>query len=132
MSANDSGGIERQAGLLADYLQGHPGSDLMNDLAYTLSQRRSIHKHRYAIQSDSVEGLQSSLEKMKYNPPTAGGPTKLAFIFTGQGAQWPKMGCELLAAYPIFRNAFQAADKHMRSLGATWSLIGMFRALPVV
>lgn len=129
LSANDSGGIERQARLLAAYLQSRAGLGLMNDLVYTLCQRRSIHKHRYALQSDCLQGFQSILKKVKYNPPKLGGFRKLAFVFTGQGAQWPKMGCQLLAAYPVFKNAFHAADKHMSSLGATWSLLGISRVL---
>ena len=100
----------------------------MNDLAYTLGQRRSIHKYRFAIQGDSLEGMQSSLEKLTHHPPKAGRIGRLAFIFTGQGAQWPKMGHELLTTYPVFKNAFQAADRHMKSLGATWSLLGIFQA----
>lgn len=126
LSASDLGGIERQAGLLAEYLQRRPDPEFMNDLVYTLGQRRSMHKFKYAVQSDSVQGLQSSLEKVKYNPQNASGIKRLAFIFTGQGAQWPKMGCELLTAYPVFKDAFEAADKHMSSLGATWSLLGKF------
>ena len=126
LSAHDTGGIERQATLLAEYLRAHNGSKFMNDLVYTLGQRRSIHKHRYAIHSDTVHGLQSNLEKLRYSPPKVSGLKRLVFIFTGQGAQWPKMGCELLAAYPVFSKTFHAADKHMSSLGATWSLLGMF------
>lgn len=123
LSAHDTGGIERQAGLLAEYLQVHSGSELMHDLVYTLGQRRSIQKHRYAVHSDSIQGLKSSLERIKYAPPKASGLKRLAFIFTGQGAQWPKMGFELLAAYPVFKDTFHAANKHMSNLGATWSLL---------
>lgn len=97
----------------------------MDDLVYTLGQRRTVLKYRYAIQSDSVEGLRTSLNTLKYKSTKAGGSRRLAFMFTGQGAQWPKMGCELLAAYPIFKNVFIAADRHMSRLGATWSLIGV-------
>lgn len=129
LSAHDAGGIERQAGLLAEYLQVHSGSEIMHDLVYTLGQRRSIHKHRCAVQSDSLRGLQSSLGKIKYAPPKASGPKRLAFIFTGQGAQWPKMGFELLATYPVFKNTLHAASKHITNLGATWSLLGIFKFL---
>ena len=126
LSAHDAGGIERQATLLAEYLRAHTGPQFMNDLVYTLGQRRSIQKHRYAVHSDTTQGLQLILGKLKYAPPKASGLKRLVFIFTGQGAQWPRMGCELLASYPVFRETFYTADKHMSSLGATWSLSGMF------
>ena len=132
LSANDSNGIERQARVLAEYLQGRVGTSSMDDLAYTLGQRRSIHRHKVAIQSASIQELQSSLKELNYSAPKASGTTRLAFIFTGQGAQWPRMGRELLATYPVFKNTVEAADKHMRSLGATWSLLGMFRVLSIV
>ena len=129
LSAHDSGGIERQARLLANYLHDHHGKDLMDDLVFTLGQRRSLHKYRYAIQSDSLEDLQSSLRELVYTAPTPSRSRRLAFLFTGQGAQWPRMGCELLAAYPIFYDTFRAADKYLSSLGATWSLLGILGSL---
>ena len=129
LSASDSDGIERQAKLLVQYLQDHHGSGLMNDLVYTLGQRRSVHKHRYAIHGESIQEMQSILERTKFDAPKAGGHKKLAFLFTGQGAQWPRMGCELIAAYPVFNESFQVADKRMESLGATWSLLGMSKVL---
>ena len=131
LSANHEAGIERQARLLAEYLRSHPALESMDDLVYTLGQRRSIHKHRFAVQSDSIRGMQSNLEKLTYNPPKAGGVRRLAFVFTGQGAQWPRMGCELLVAYPVFRDSFKAAEEHLRNLGAKWSLLGMLIAFPL-
>ena len=126
LSANDSGGIERQAGRLAKYLQDHLDSVSIDDLVYTLGQRRSMHRYRCAIHGHSIQSLQHTLESVKYNPPKASGLRRLAFIFTGQGAQWPRMGCELFTVYPVFRKALQAADEHVRCLGAKWSLLGAF------
>lgn len=128
LSANDSGGIERQARLLAQYLQNHHGPRLVDDLVYTLGQRRTIQKYRCAIQGESIQGLKSNLEKGAKAVSTTGEFRRLAFLFTGQGVQWPRMGCELLATYPIFNATFQAADKHMSSLGA-WSLLGKSKVL---
>ena len=126
LSANDSSGVERQARRLAEYLRGHLDSVSIDDLVYTLGQRRSFHRYRYATQGSSIKSLQHNLERVKYNPPKAGGLRRLAFIFTGQGAQWPRMGCELFSAYPVFKTTFQAADEHVRCLGAKWSLLGTF------
>ena len=49
--------------------------------------------------------------------------TGLAFVFTGQGAQYASMGMELLQ-FPVFRATLEAANDTFRDLGAKWSLFG--------
>jgi len=49
--------------------------------------------------------------------------TQLCFVFTGQGAQYAKMGLELMQ-YPLFRDTLIEADKEFQALGAEWSLFG--------
>jgi acyl transferase domain-containing protein len=44
-------------------------------------------------------------------------------VFTGQGAQYSKMGLELIQ-YPVFMSGLQEADKVFRAMGADWSLFG--------
>ncbi|THC94688.1 hypothetical protein EYZ11_005833 [Aspergillus tanneri] len=47
---------------------------------------------------------------------------RMAFVFTGQGAQWARMGQRLLDVYPTYARAISKAEKHLKMLGATWSL----------
>lgn len=49
----------------------------------------------------------------------------LALVFTGQGAQWARMGMGLVH-YPVFQESIQSADAYLKSLGSDWSAIGEF------
>lgn len=50
---------------------------------------------------------------------------QLGFVFTGQGAQWHAMGRELYGVngYAVYKAALERADRCMRKLGSSWSLI---------
>lgn len=48
--------------------------------------------------------------------------TKVAFVFTGQGAQWAGMGRDLLSTSETFRKSLERAAKLLRSLGSDWDL----------
>ncbi|KAJ7364509.1 hypothetical protein DFH08DRAFT_1073196 [Mycena albidolilacea] len=62
----------------------------------------------------------------------APGPQSLAFVFSGQGPQHLKMGCQLFAEYPVFRKTvLQLDDVYRRLMGS--SLIettGLFAPIP--
>ena len=47
---------------------------------------------------------------------------RIAYIFTGQGAQWHAMGRELVETYPVFQLTIRAAEDCLNALGADWSL----------
>ncbi|PYH38566.1 polyketide synthase [Aspergillus neoniger CBS 115656] len=88
--------------------------------AYTLDSRRSVFPWKtYAVASSSTdwEQLNERASAPKLTGPT---PPRLAFIFTGQGAQWYAMGRELLH-YPAFSRVLREADTLFRQLGCPWS-----------
>ncbi|KAF2463775.1 FabD/lysophospholipase-like protein [Lindgomyces ingoldianus] len=47
--------------------------------------------------------------------------TQLCLVFTGQGAQYAKVGLELMQ-YPVFMSALSEANKVFQAMGAGWSL----------
>lgn len=51
--------------------------------------------------------------------------TSLAFVFTGQGAQWARMGLGLMH-YPAFQQSLKSADAYLKKLGSDWSVLGEF------
>ncbi|MEM7698936.1 MAG: acyltransferase domain-containing protein, partial [Verrucomicrobiota bacterium] len=52
----------------------------------------------------------------------AGEVHPIVFVFTGQGAQWWRMGQDLIKREPVFRNVLEEIDRYLKPL-AGWSLI---------
>lgn len=96
-------------------------ADNLQDLAYTLANRREHLVHR------------SFMVTRKYRPGTASGgrrianpPPNLVMVFTGQGAQWPRMGRQLLLRSDLcFRKTIESLDKHLREIpdAPEWTLV---------
>ncbi|KAI1172338.1 putative polyketide synthase [Nemania sp. FL0916] len=91
------------------------------DLSYTLANRRSLFASR-GFTVASYEGLKEELKGFVFaeNKKT---PT-LGFVFTGQGAQWPRMGAELMAYYPSFLRSIRMLDMVLGNLqdGPEWTI----------
>ena len=128
LSAFEKVSVGMQKKSLAAYLKARMElhePDIMQDLAFTLAQRRSLHTWRVAIPASSQTDLIDSLEGDDFHPYRSSTPLRLGFLFTGQGAQWHAMGRELIRDYPVFASALQDADGILRNLGAKWSLLGI-------
>lgn len=118
---------KRQAKALGEYLDKsraeHP-SEVLGDLAFTLSEHRSVWPWKAAFSATSLsqlaEAVKSDSVRFTRSPKAKG----LGFVFTGQGAQWHAMGRELIEKYPTFQRSLGLADQHLRTLGAPWSLSG--------
>ncbi|KAK2039669.1 hypothetical protein LZ31DRAFT_605906 [Colletotrichum somersetense] len=128
VTAKDETALQKASSELAAHLrQGQQGHDRPSegDLAYTLAQRRSRFPWMLAVRASSLGDLISSLEDPSRKNPRGKAPGKVprvGFVFNGQGAQWYRMGRELIAAYPVFGSAIHKADEVFRQLGAEWSL----------
>ena len=90
----------------------------LRDLSHTLGSRRSHLPVRGYITvkgQDWRGGL--SLENLHTSDATSR-HTKLpcAFIFSGQGAQWPEMGRQLLDRYPCFGSTIRDLDDSLARL----------------
>ncbi|KAK2592072.1 hypothetical protein QQS21_010233 [Conoideocrella luteorostrata] len=133
--ANDREGLGRVRSSLAQHLepllrlwsQDSRGSDAyLRNLAFTLASRRSRLKWQtYATASTPEELLQVLKDEGNtWAAPEvrlAASSPRLGFIFTGQGAQWARMGFELMA-YPVFRQSVKESDIFLRdALGCPWS-----------
>ncbi|KAI0021210.1 polyketide synthase [Xylariomycetidae sp. FL0641] len=90
----------------------------LGDLVYTLNARRT----RLATRGFAVVSPQTLAEDLDSTKITAGtvrsDALPLAFIFTGQGAQWPGMGRSLFHQYSGFRQSICYLDSCLASLSA--------------
>ena len=98
-------------------------SDL-GDLGASAALRRVHHPHRLAVVGGSREELVARLAEAAQSAaaPAATAPGGLAFVFSGQGTQWPGMGRELLEREPVFRQLVEECDRLVRA-EAGWSLL---------
>ncbi|KAI4250707.1 MAG: hypothetical protein LQ352_005293 [Teloschistes flavicans] len=126
-SAADEEGLKRTRRSLAEYFQSkmvNPELDsrgYLASLAYTLS-RKTTHQWKSFGVAASLEQLSEHfadddavLAKRSSEQP------RIGFIFTGQGAQWPRMGIGLMV-YAAFRESVNAADEFLRyKCNCSWS-----------
>ncbi|KAL3469565.1 acyl transferase/acyl hydrolase/lysophospholipase [Aspergillus californicus] len=102
---------------------GDDGSDeWVNNLAYTMNGTHAHHSCRAALIAASSANLMDKLNT-GFKIHNAHERPIVGFVFTGQGAQWPGMGKELLEAYPIFRKSMEQVDEYLRPIGASFSVI---------
>ncbi|KAH8160565.1 hypothetical protein CIB48_g7672 [Xylaria polymorpha] len=94
------------------------------DLAFTLGTRRSFFFNRgYAIAS--ADSIADDLDPEEMTFGKRGNGAKIAFIFTGQGAQSAQMGKELMESIPSYLQSIRNMDRILQSLGEdapTWSI----------
>ncbi|KAF7533617.1 hypothetical protein G7054_g6912 [Neopestalotiopsis clavispora] len=108
---------------LADYAARCRDAPLL-DLAYTLGKRRSKFKRRaFAIakQGSLTSVVQDATATITTAPSDS---ARIAFVFTGQGAQWPQMGASLMRRYPRVRSTIRRLDRHLSRLAAppNWTI----------
>ncbi|TRX89754.1 hypothetical protein FHL15_009344 [Xylaria flabelliformis] len=125
-SANDQQSLKRGITSLQSHLINPSVSVNVNDLAFTLSERRSRHYYRaftitQASSSDSIELQDSSLVLGK----EASSQPRIGFVFTGQGAQWSQMGLELVNTFAQAKDFIRSLDEVLLSLPdpPNWTLL---------
>jgi myxalamid-type polyketide synthase MxaB len=99
------------------HLHDQPTVDL-GDLCYTAAVGRNHFSRRLAIVAADREELQAKLALVAQRERVSGlvfgespaGAQNIAFLFTGQGAQYVDMGRELYATQPLFRAAIEQCD----------------------
>jgi len=123
LSAKTPDSLVRQAERLHAHLEAHPAVAPL-DIAYSLATTRSHFKHRAAVVGDSRDDLLNGVAALSHRrvapnvvQAAAVSSRRLAFMFTGQGSQRPKMAKALYESFPAFAEALDAVcaciDSHL-------------------
>ncbi|RYP49220.1 hypothetical protein DL768_005037 [Monosporascus sp. mg162] len=128
-TAADSGAIERVLNTYQEYYRNRISGRMrkLDQLAYTLAVRRSHMLWRSFAVVDAADGVFARMSNDHAPLPTtqpvraSGEKLGIAFVFTGQGAQYVGMGLDLLR-YPVFAETLNRVDVVLAGLGCTWSL----------
>ncbi|WP_280241634.1 type I polyketide synthase [Nocardia abscessus] len=111
-----------QADRLVGHLRSHPDLSVV-DVAYTLATTRTAFPHRAVVLAADRDGYLEGLEAIAEERETPGvilgtavPDPKIAFLFTGQGAQRAGMGRELYDRSPVFAEALDAVCAYLDPL----------------
>ncbi|KAF6814034.1 hypothetical protein CSOJ01_04267 [Colletotrichum sojae] len=126
-SSHDQAGFKRLGETLADHLDGlgpaASSPEFLAEFAHTLAVARSGLSWRASCVAETAADLRHQLTSGIAEKPTRapeGGPPRIGFIFTGQGAQWAGMGAELLDSHPVFRDSVARSAAFLASMGCDW------------
>ncbi|KAK8061730.1 hypothetical protein PG994_008096 [Apiospora phragmitis] len=133
MSSNNEREVRHQLDSLAQWCstveeEEAENGEILADLVYTLNQRRTHFTWRNSIAASSVSKLkaiaENAIKGVTSHTKRVLDDAGLCFVFTGQGAQWPRMGRELYLESATFRASIDAAEQYFRDvLQSPWSVV---------
>ena len=119
VSAKTGASLQGNLRSLLRYLKQNPDVSL-GKLSYTTTARRQHHQHRVLLSGSSSADLSAQIEAALRDETGMKRPKsapKVVFTFTGQGAQYPGMGKELLESFSLFRTEIRRLNHIGQSLG---------------
>jgi acyl transferase domain-containing protein len=116
ISARSPDALATVARQLADHLTRQPELDLA-DVAFTLRQGRRAHEHRgYVVAVDTARAAMALADPASLRTGrTSAATTRVAFLFSGQGSQYPDMGGGLYRSEPVYRAAVDECAELLRA-----------------
>ncbi len=123
LSARSDAALAQARTNLAAHLRENPAVSLGN-VARTLQSGRHAFDVRCALAAASLDEAAELLERNEriVSGRAGGGPPNVAFVFPGQGSQYPGMGRELYERIPAFRAAIDRCAEILRR-GAGFELL---------
>ncbi|MEM7482028.1 MAG: amino acid adenylation domain-containing protein [Acidobacteriota bacterium] len=119
LSAHSPAALDAAGKRLADHLEttsSKPAGNLLADASFTLSVGREFFPFRRSVVAKDVSGAIAALRSESPLPilRTEGGRPPVAFLFPGQGTQYPGMAAELYAVEERFRRRIDEASEILR------------------
>jgi malonyl CoA-acyl carrier protein transacylase/SAM-dependent methyltransferase/acyl carrier protein len=110
------------AGRTYDYLLNDPGS--LEDISYTTNVGRAHSSHRLAFLAESTADVKAKVSDFISGEESIGVfrghyfdtiEPEIAFLFTGHGSQYAKMGQQLYETQPSFRATLEECEQYLIS-----------------
>ena len=116
LSAPQPAALWNLADRYQQFLGASPAS--LTDICYTANARRSQFRYCLAIVAKTVEQMREYLTQYLNGDHSSGlwigdgtsSRSSIAFLFTGQGSQYPGMSQQLYTTSPLFRRVFDECD----------------------
>ncbi|MFP2928747.1 type I polyketide synthase, partial [Pyxidicoccus sp. 3LG] len=124
LSARSEEGLGQLADKYLRALEQQPPVALA-DLAYSANTGRQHFEHRLAVVAQDTAELRARLKQYRQDGSAAeawsgrarvNGRPRIAFLFTGQGSQYPGMARQLYASSPVFRESMDRCEALLRPL----------------
>ena len=118
VSAKSLASFKRNSQRLESYVNNTPNLDL-SSLSYTTTSRRMHYNYRAAIPAADLANVSAALRVLKSAPPNPVSMTspQVAFVFTGQGSQYPGICMHLFQTSKQFRSDLELFNDLAQSQG---------------
>ncbi|MEM9568641.1 MAG: type I polyketide synthase, partial [Cyanobacteria bacterium P01_E01_bin.34] len=122
LAAKSESALDALADSYQNYLTDNPPISL-SELCHTAQTGRGHFSHRLAIAAASIDDLQTGLANylkgetglhIQHGYADVAALPQVAFLFTGQGSQYPGMGRELYESNSVFRSWLDECDRLLR------------------
>lgn len=117
LTAKSPAGLSAQAQQYISFLAGETSTSFA-DICYSAAVGRQQFPYRLSLVARDITDAQQQLSALSsdnadavYQQKALRKSPEIAFLFTGQGAQYPKMGYELYQSEAIFRESMQQCDQ---------------------